>query len=81
MSSPEKYREYVDECMGWAKSAKTDRERKIFLQMAATWLAAAIRLNSFAAGVRVEPRAIEQRFKSGQPGPKNLEGVLGAKSI
>jgi hypothetical protein len=41
--SSAKFREYADECMDWAKSAKTDRERKIFLEMAATWLDAATR--------------------------------------
>jgi hypothetical protein len=35
------YREYADECMGWARTAKSDRERAIFLQMAQTWLQAA----------------------------------------
>ena len=35
------YREYADECMGWAKTAKSDRERAIFVQMAQTWLQAA----------------------------------------
>jgi hypothetical protein len=35
------YREYADECLGWAKTARSDRERRIFLQMAETWLLAA----------------------------------------
>jgi len=35
------YRELADECLGWAKSARTDRERHIFLGMAETWLRAA----------------------------------------
>jgi hypothetical protein len=35
------YREYADECMGWARTAKSDRERAIFVQMAQTWLQAA----------------------------------------
>jgi hypothetical protein len=30
------YREYADECLGWAKTAKSDREREIFLNMAQT---------------------------------------------
>jgi hypothetical protein len=29
-----KYRECADECLGWAKTAKSERERAIFLQMA-----------------------------------------------
>ncbi len=40
------YREFADECMGWAKTARSDQERQIFLQMARTWLWAAARLDS-----------------------------------
>lgn len=43
MSTADQYREYADECFGWARTAKTEREREIFLQMARTWLAAAVR--------------------------------------
>lgn len=38
VTTPKEYREYADECLGWAKTAKSDREREIFLQMAQTWL-------------------------------------------
>jgi len=40
-TTPKEYREYADECFGWAKTAKSDSERDIFLQMAQTWLEAA----------------------------------------
>jgi hypothetical protein len=43
MTTPKEYREYADECFGWAKTARSDRERDIFLQMAEIWLEAAIR--------------------------------------
>jgi hypothetical protein len=43
ISSAKEFREYAAECMDWAKSAKTDHERDIFLQMAKSWLAAACR--------------------------------------
>jgi hypothetical protein len=36
------YREFADECMHWAKTAHSDREKRIFLQMAETWLKAAV---------------------------------------
>ena len=42
MSSTE-FRENAEECRGWAKSARSDRERQIFLQMAEAWRAAAVR--------------------------------------
>jgi hypothetical protein len=41
VASAEEYRAYADECFGWARTAKTKREREIFIQMAQTWLAAA----------------------------------------
>ena len=44
VSSPKELREYADECIGWARSARTDNERDIFLQMARTWTEAATRL-------------------------------------
>jgi hypothetical protein len=37
----DEYRAYEAECMQWARSAKSDREREIFLQMAQTWFEAA----------------------------------------
>jgi hypothetical protein len=41
MSSAEEYRLNAEECLGWAKKARSGREREIFLQMAETWLQAA----------------------------------------
>jgi hypothetical protein len=38
---PKECRELADECLGWAKTARTNRERRIFLGMAETWLRAA----------------------------------------
>jgi hypothetical protein len=48
VSLSEQYRAYADECFGWAKTAKSDREREIFIQMAQTWLAAAVRAGASA---------------------------------
>jgi hypothetical protein len=42
MSSPKEFRENAEECFGWARTARTERERKIFLQMADAWLQAAL---------------------------------------
>jgi hypothetical protein len=42
VATSKEYRQYADECFGWAKSAKSDSAREIFLQMAETWLEAAI---------------------------------------
>jgi hypothetical protein len=40
MTSPNEFRELADECLARAKSAKSDRERQTFLQMASAWTAA-----------------------------------------
>ena len=41
--SAEKIYDYADEHFGWAETAKTERERALFLQMAAAWLEVAQR--------------------------------------
>ncbi len=38
VSSAETFYDYADEHFGWAETAKTERERAVFLQMAAAWL-------------------------------------------
>ena len=43
MSSVEELRANADECLDWARTARTEREREIFLQMARAWLEAAAR--------------------------------------
>jgi hypothetical protein len=43
--SSKELREFADECLGWAQTARTSRERQIFLQMSQTWLWAAARLD------------------------------------
>jgi hypothetical protein len=42
MESAEQFREYAEECLSWAKTARSDRERETFLQMARTWMEAAM---------------------------------------
>jgi hypothetical protein len=48
MSSAKEFREYADECMDWARTARSEKERAIFIEMAQTWLAAAARLEARA---------------------------------
>jgi hypothetical protein len=43
MSSAEEYREFAEECLGWARTARSDWERRNFPQMAEAWLEAAAR--------------------------------------
>jgi len=58
--SPQEYREHADQCIGWARAAVSDSERKLYRQLAVTWLENAVRL---------EPRAIE--LPSSVPHPEN----------
>jgi hypothetical protein len=46
MSSAKEYRANADECMDWARTARSERERSIFIQMAQTWLHAAMLLET-----------------------------------
>ncbi len=41
MTTPEEYRRYADECMKWAREAKSDKDRETFLELASAWLQAA----------------------------------------
>jgi hypothetical protein len=41
VSALREYRENADECFTWARTARSDREREIFLDMARAWLEAA----------------------------------------
>ena len=43
MLSAEQFYDHADEHFGWAETARTERERAIFLQMAAAWLEVAQR--------------------------------------
>jgi hypothetical protein len=43
------YRELADECLAGAKTARTDKERRTFLQMAEAWLRAAMLADQRAA--------------------------------
>jgi hypothetical protein len=38
MELAKQFEEYVNECMEWAKTARTDREHVTFLEMAHTWM-------------------------------------------
>lgn len=42
MCSFDDYQEYAAECLDWARSAKSEKEQTIFLQMTQAWLHAAL---------------------------------------
>jgi hypothetical protein len=37
VSSAKEYNEFAEQCLGWAKAARSAGERVIFLEMAQTW--------------------------------------------
>ena len=61
MASSNEYRANAAECAGWAKSAKSVKERDIFLQMASTWLSAAINLEARSRAVVYRDRPAPPR--------------------
>ena len=64
MSNADELRRNADECMEWAKTAKSDFERDTFLQMAQTWLAAAV----YAEG--------QSRGRGSDPGQARVHGAF-----
>ena len=48
VSSAKEFRDNAEECIGWARTAHSDKEREIFLQIARTWMEAAERLEVLA---------------------------------
>jgi hypothetical protein len=49
MSSAKEFRDNAEECIGWARTARSDKERQIFLQMARTWIEAAEHVEMLAS--------------------------------
>ena len=44
MATDEEYQSYARECIRWARSAKTEAERKAFLDIACAWATAAAKI-------------------------------------
>jgi hypothetical protein len=44
MATVAEYHQYAEECLRWATKAKTEEERKAFLDMARAWTGAALRI-------------------------------------
>ena len=61
MASSNEYRANAAECVGWAKSAKSAKERDIFLQMASAWLSAAVNLEDGSRAVAYRDRPASPR--------------------
>jgi hypothetical protein len=59
MTTADEYLQYAEECLRWARDAKTDEERVPFVEMAAAWRLAAAKLQMMDGEV-VVPAAIVQ---------------------
>jgi hypothetical protein len=51
-ASPAELREFAQECLRWAGETKSQRHRQVLLEMARTWLQAAVKLEG---GLSPEP--------------------------
>ena len=58
MASPNDCRDFAQENLCWAKTAKSERESAIFLQMADAWLVAATKLEGHGANVPDDPKGL-----------------------
>jgi hypothetical protein len=90
VESVREFQAFTDECLDWAKTAKSDRERGIFLQMAETWIRAAILAESaqpssgpsqFLVAAEQSPRRARQQKgndRDSHPVPKLLSEPHGS---
>ena len=49
-ATPQEFRDFAQECLRWAGETKSDRHRQVLLEMARTWIQAAVELESGAIG-------------------------------
>ena len=82
MPSPKECREYADDCIGRARTARSEKERDIFLQMAKTWLGAAMSLENSLERIdqhyakpgdhrMIDPKAPDARGGDGEAGDRS----------
>ena len=60
MASAKEFREYADECMEWAKTVTSDRDRAIFFDMARNWLEAAARAEGSKISYKLRTKRLER---------------------
>jgi hypothetical protein len=82
VSSARHFYDNADEHYGWAETAKTERERAVFLQMAAAWLEVAEKWEITTRNADARPRD-GARFSSGAHTVESLPapGDQGAKKV
>jgi hypothetical protein len=55
MSEADQFRQYADEAMSWAIHSKTEKEKASLLELARTWMRAAIASDPHSMGVNYSP--------------------------
>ena len=55
MTTVKEYRHFAEECLSWARDARSEEERKAFLDMARTWTQAAVCEDAARVAGRPEP--------------------------
>jgi len=60
MPHPDEYRVMAGECFEWAREARTEDERLVYLTLAQTWLEEAVRHDG-ASQIRLPPTPVFRR--------------------
>jgi hypothetical protein len=71
MTSAQKFRGYMQNCLRWAATAQTDGDRHMLLQMAQTWEQAAQQIEQ-SVGLIAESRALLDRIGDVPPPPATV---------
>jgi len=75
MLSSDLYRQFMADCLRWAKAARNDKDRETYLQLARTWHEAALQIER-GLGLIAEGQDLVERSRkvgnprSGRPAPK-----------
>ena len=57
MSSQDQFRQFAGECIAWARTATSERERKQLIDLARLWMTAAQQIDDGISGMVVPPLA------------------------
>jgi hypothetical protein len=63
-SSPDEFREFAQECLRWAGETKSERHRQVLLEMARTWIQAALEVEG---SLKLSPDAAPLRSSKARP--------------
>ena len=58
--SAKEYREFMEECLRWARTTRSEKHREALIEMAKTWREAAVQLERVADASRAESSRAER---------------------